>query len=150
MKKCIILTLFICILWSNAPAWCSEKGFVGIVKNVRSEAFIIRNDISENAIIGKKIEMGDVLKTGSNGSMGVIFMDDTVIAMGPKTEIFIHTFLFEPVKGNLSFIAKMVKGTVNFISGQISKLAPGSVDFQTPYFTIGDRGTHFLVKVEEE
>ena len=118
-------------------------------KNVQPEAVIIRNGLPQNALVGNKIAMGDVLKTGSNGSMGLIFNDDTVIAMGSKTEISIENFLFKPAEGNLSFIAKMMKGTISFISGQIAKLSPDSVHLETPVATIGPRGTHFFVQVEE-
>jgi len=150
MKKCAVLGLFITLFWTNALAWCNETGFIGIVKNVEPEAFIIRNDVSEDAVIGKEIAMGDVLKTGTNGSIGVIFNDDTVMAMGPKTEIVVQKFFFIPAEGNLSFIARMVKGTLSFISGQIAKLSPDSVLLETPVATIGPRGTHFLVKIEKE
>ncbi len=149
MKKCFLLTFVVSLFWANALSWCDETGFVGIVKNVQPEAFIIRNGLSQNALIGKRIAMGDVLKTGSNGSMGLILNDDTVIAMGSNTEISIKNFLFEPAEGNLSFIARMMKGTISFISGQITKLAPDSVRLETPVATIGPRGTHFLVQVEK-
>ena len=149
MKKCIVLGFIVSLFWFIAPAWCDETTFVGIVKNVEPEAFIIRNDLPENAVIGNKIVMGDLLKTGSDGSMGVILKDDTVISMGPNTEILIQTFLFEPAKGELSFIARMAEGTISFISGQIAKLAPDSVHLETPVATIGPRGTHFFVQVEE-
>jgi len=149
MKKCIVLGFIVSLLWFNALAWCDEIAFVGIVKNVAPEALIIRNDLSENAVIGNKIVVGDLLKTGSDGSMGVILKDDTVISMGPNTEILIQTFLFEPAKGDLSFIARMAKGTISYISGQITKLAPDSVHLETPVATIGPRGTHFLVQIEK-
>jgi hypothetical protein len=149
MKKYVILIFFFSFFWANVLAWCSDSRFVGIVKTVHPEAFIIRHKMLEKAVIGRNIFMGDVLKTGPHGSMGVIFNDDTVISMGPKTEIFIQTFFFEPAKGKFSFITKMVQGTISFISGQIAKLAPDSVNCETPVATIGLRGTHFLVQVKE-
>ncbi len=150
MKKCVILTVLIPLFWSNPPSWGNGTEFVGIVKNVQADAYIIRNDVSEIAVVGQKVFMGDVLKTGSKGSMGVIFKDDTIISMGPGTEVFVKNFCFEPLEGNLLFIVKMLKGTVSFISGQISKLSPNAVHFETPVATIGPRGTHFLVNAEEE
>ena len=150
MKRYVILFLSVCFFSISSLGWGNEGGFAGIVKTVQPGAFIIRSGVSEDAAIGKKIAMGDVLKTGPNGTMGVIFNDDTVITMGPKSEIVIQTFLFEPAKGNLSFFAKLVEGTISFISGQITKLAPDSVRFETPAATIGPRGTHFLVQAEKK
>lgn len=148
MKTCLKWLILFFLLCGDSPVWSNETEFIGIIKNVDSEAFIIRNEMSETAVIGKKVAIGDVLKTGPDGKMGVVFKDDTTISMGPETEIFLQDFLFKPAEGNLSFIAKMLKGTVSFISGQIAKLSPESVQFETPVATIGPRGTHFLVKAE--
>lgn len=150
MKRWTVLPLIVSLFWAGASGWCDDAGFVGIVKNAQPEAFIVRNDLSEEAAVGKKIAMGDLLKTGPYGSMGLILKDDTVISMGPNTEIHIQTFFFEPAKGDLSFFARMIRGTLSFISGQIAKLAPGSVHLETPVATIGHRGTHFLVQIENE
>ena len=97
-----------------------------------------------------KIQIGDVVKTGDKGGIGLIFTDDTIISMGSKSEITIEDYLFEPIEGKLSFIARMIQGTISFISGQITKLSPESVRLETPAATIGVRGTHVLVKVERQ
>jgi hypothetical protein len=36
-----------------------------------------------------------------------------------------------------------------YVSGLIGKISPQSVRFETPVASIGIRGTHFAVKVEE-
>jgi hypothetical protein len=95
-----------------------------------------------------ELKRGDVVKTGDDGSAGLIFSDDTVISMGPHTEIAVEEYLFEPVEGKLGFITRIFKGTVSYLSGQIAKLSPESVKLQTPAATIGVRGTHVLVKVD--
>ena len=92
--------------------------------------------------------MGDVINSGRDGSVGLIFSDDTIISMGPSTELAVEDYLFEPVEGKLAFIARIIKGTVSYLSGQISKLSPESVKLVTPAATIGVRGTHVLVKVD--
>ena len=92
--------------------------------------------------------MGDILKTGDGGALGLIFYDDTIISMGPRTELAIEAYLFEPLEGKLAFIAKILRGTVSYLSGQIAKLSPESVKLVTPAATIGVRGTHVLIKVD--
>jgi len=88
------------------------------------------------------------VKTGDGGSVGLIFSDDTIISMGPRTELAIEDYLFEPIEGKLAFIAKILRGTVSYLSGQIAKIAPESVKLITPAATIGVRGTHVLIKVD--
>ena len=150
MKGKIILVLLIFIVMSNPFVCYGESTFIGIVKTVDGEAFVIRNDQPAKAVKGMTIQMGDVLKTGADGCMGIIFSDDTVISMGLNTELTIKRYLFDPRRGKLSFFAKMVQGTISFLCGQIAKLAPDSVCVEIPAATIGIRGTHFLVKAEKE
>jgi hypothetical protein len=42
----------------------------------------------------------------------------------------------------------MIHGTFSFITGQIAKLAPEKVKFETPDATLGVRGTKVLVKID--
>jgi hypothetical protein len=43
----------------------------------------------------------------------------------------------------------MLKGTLAYFSGLISKLAPESAHIETPTASIGIRGTKFVARVEE-
>ena len=120
----------------------------GIVKAVSGNVFITSAETTVIAVPNMKIIQGDFIRTGSNGSAGLIFEDDTVVALGPNSEMSIEDFLFNPVNQELSFIARMVHGTFSFITGQIAKLAPEKVIFETPDATLGVRGTKFLVKID--
>ena len=91
--------------------------------------------------------MGDIVKTDSDGSAALVFSDDTIITMGPQTELTVEDYLFEPLEGRLGFVAKILRGTISYLSGQIEKLSPGTVQLKTPAATIGVRGTHVLLKV---
>jgi hypothetical protein len=95
-----------------------------------------------------KLSSGDTIRTGKDGSVGLIFRDDTVISLGPESEFMIEDFQFYPVKQELSFIGKLLHGTINFISGQITKLAPDNVHLETPDATLGVRGTQMLVEIK--
>ena len=122
--------------------------FVGLAKSVEGQASVSRAGKTMNVVTGMEIKMGDILKTGDGGALGLIFYDDTIISMGPRTELAIEAYLFEPLEGKLSFIAKILRGTVSYLSGQIAKLSPESVKLVTPAATIGVRGTHVLIKVD--
>jgi hypothetical protein len=126
----------------------AESDHIGIVKTVAGDTVIVRNDKSIRAEVNTKVLKGDLLKTGPDGKVGVIFEDDTVISMGPNSEIVIENFLFRPAEKKMSFIARIIQGTASFISGQITKLAPDLVHIETPDATIGMRGTQVLVQVE--
>ena len=148
LRKAPIAILTISIFLSSLTIGYAETKFAGIIKTVKSNACVVRNGVRLQAVPGMKIQIGDVVQTDDNGGIGLIFSDDTIISMGSESEIAIEDYLFEPIEGKLSFVAKMIQGTISFISGQITKLSPGSVRLETPAATIGVRGTHILVKVE--
>jgi hypothetical protein len=60
----------------------------------------------------------------------------------------VDEYLFDPLEKELSFIARLIRGTISFLSGQIAKLSPESVQLVMPAATIGVRGTHVLIKVD--
>jgi hypothetical protein len=140
----LLVAVCLCIFATGAVA----EEFVGLVKSVEGQAFVARGGETKAVAAGMEIKMGDVLKTGADGSVGLIFSDDTIISMGPRTELAVEDYLFEPIEGKLAFIARILKGTVSYLSGQIAKLSPESVKLVTPAATIGVRGTHVLIKVD--
>ena len=88
---------------------------MGLVKSVEGKAVLTRSGETEDVVAGMEIKMGDVIKTGRDGSVGLIFSDDTIISMGPSTELAVEDYLFEPVEGKLAFIARIIKGTVSYL-----------------------------------
>ena len=54
-----------------------------------------------------------------------------------------------PAEGKLGLTARILRGTMAYVSGLIGRLAPESATFVTPVATIGVRGTRFAVRVSE-
>jgi hypothetical protein len=141
----VISTLF----FLSALAIChAEVKPVGIVKSLEKSASLKRKEAVITAESGMSVWMGDEISTGPAGSIGIIFIDDTVLSMGPESRFVISELLFDPAAGKLSFIGKILRGTIVFLSGQTARLAPNSVRLETPGGMVGVRGTHVLVKVE--
>jgi hypothetical protein len=135
------------ILVTSAAA---SDGSVGAVKTVKGQASILRGQSVVPAVINEKVFQGDTLKTGTDGSLGMVFKDDTIISLGPNSELVVDVFLFAPAEGKLAIAIRMLRGTAAYLSGIIAKLSPQSARFETPVATIGIRGTRFLVKVAED
>jgi hypothetical protein len=142
--------LFCIIFLFNDPSntALARQESAGIIKSVSGDVFITNSQTTVKAVPNMQIAQGDIIKTSANGSAGLIFDDDTVVGLGPNSEMSIESFLFNPVNKELSFIARMIHGTFSFITGQIAKLAPEKVKFETPDATLGVRGTKVLVKID--
>ena len=141
--------MFFFVLVGSTSSSQAAPVSVGIVRSVSTDAYILRDKTPVAAKINMKVMVGDVVKTGPTGSIGLIFDDDTLVSMGPNSEFVVEDFHFNPSEKQLSFVLRLIQGTFSYLSGQISRLVPGAVRLETPDATIGMRGTHVLVKVEE-
>jgi hypothetical protein len=121
---------------------------VAIVKKVSGSATVVRQGKNISATKGLEIWEKDTLCTGRNGSVGIVFNDDTFLSLGPGSVLVIDEFIFAPKQGKFSIVIRMLKGTAAYLSGLISKLSPESAHFKTPTASIGIRGTKFVAKVE--
>ncbi|WP_197282249.1 FecR domain-containing protein [Dethiosulfatarculus sandiegensis] len=117
------------------------------MRTVSGQAYVLRGELRLKADISLQLKEGDVMTTGSPGSMGVILRDDTVLSLGPDSRLELNQFTFVPAKGEMSLFTRMLKGTATYLSGTIGKLAPEKVKMETPQTTIGIRGTRFLIRV---
>lgn len=122
---------------------------VGSVKKVFGDAAVVRDGQRTPAPPGFRLHSGDILETGPDGRLGVVLRDDSLVSLGPSSRFAIERFQFEPADGNLGLTARLLRGTMAYVSGLIGRLAPESATFVTPVATIGVRGTRFAAKVSE-
>ncbi|MBS4050818.1 FecR family protein [Methylomonas rivi] len=149
MIKLSMTVLALALSLLPAEVW-AESGVLGFVKIVEGDASITAEQGTVPAQPGVPLFLGNLLKTGANGRMGVTFKDNTIMSLGPDTELRIDEYLFAPAKSELKLAASLLKGTLHYISGVIAKLKPEAVSVKTPAGIIGVRGTRFLAKAEAE
>jgi hypothetical protein len=122
----------------------------GTIKVASGAAFVERQGTAQPAQVSAKVFRGDALRTGADGSLGVLFRDDTSLSLGPNTELVVDEFLFAPAQSRLGFVARLLRGTAVYLSGIIAKLAPDAVRIETPVATVGIRGTKILLKIGDD
>jgi hypothetical protein len=141
----LILLLGIFVLNSSASIAADR---IGLVKTYQPTATAIRQGVEIKLEVGSEIFEGDTIVTDTDGAVGIIFTDGAVLTLGPSGKLIVEDFLFNPAEHNVSFISRVVKGTVAFASGAIGRIAPETVQFKTPTATLGLRGTKILIEVE--
>jgi len=144
------IVIFILVSVSGMDAFAGPSPAIGIIQKAAGTATVVRQEGTLSAKIGLEIYQNDTLRTGPDGSIGVVFNDDTLLSLGPESVLVIDEFVFAPGQGKFSIVIRMLKGTAAYLSGLISKLAPGSAHFKTPTASIGIRGTKFVARVEGE
>jgi hypothetical protein len=120
----------------------------GYIKNVAGQATVTSAAGTQAAAPGMALGAGDTLRTGADGSLGVVLRDNTVLSFGPATLFTLEDYQFEPAQGALKLGARVGQGSLHYVSGAIAKLRPQAVEIKTPTGVIGVRGTRFVVVVQ--
>ena len=136
------------LLLPGTVVLAGDGEIVGSIKTVQGEAFLARGGESTPARAGLTIRQDDTLRTGGDGSLGVLFRDDSILSLGPETTFVIERFTFVPAERKFGFFGRVGRGTISYLSGLLGKLSPDSVRFETPDATIGIRGTKFAIQVQ--
>ncbi|WP_417822141.1 hypothetical protein [Terasakiella sp.] len=90
---------------------------------------------------GDSVFMGDTLEVSDGGSVGLIFADDTTVALGGGAQLIIDEMVYDPVGESGSMALSIADGVFSFVSGQIAKTQDDAMVLNTPVATIGIRGT---------
>jgi hypothetical protein len=120
-------------------------GVVGYVAAVAPLAELQTANGTIDIVEGTQISQGDVVKTGRNGSVQLIFADDTRIVVGPGSQLVIDDILMKTSNRASRFSVNALAGTFRFITGQSEKQA---YEIVTPTATMAVRGTIFDFHVE--
>lgn len=126
----------------------AETDRIGQFRNVSGDAFVLRGDVRQAAAIGDIVQRQDTIETGADGAVGITFDDNTVFSAGPNSNVHLEDYKFNPSTLQGSFLAKLGKGTLSVISGDIARGSPEAMKIKTPSAILGVRGTRFLVQVD--
>jgi hypothetical protein len=140
MKRALLLCLLSLQLWSAEA--------VAILESQKNEVGIRRAGNVITPQSGREeLYRGDILFTGKEGALSIVFNDGSTVALGHKSVLKIDDYLFEPSEKNYRLDLSLNEGSAIVETGKIGKLSPESVTFRVPEGTIGVRGTRFFVKV---
>jgi hypothetical protein len=145
---CSIIMVVVFIIIGRTGVCAEASVSAGFVASLKGDVVLINSVERVSAEKNMHFRSGDTIRTGEKSSVGLIFKDDTVVALGANSELVVEDFVFNPVEEDLSFITRLIKGSFSFVTGQIGKLAPKKIKVKTPDATLGVRGTKFLVKVD--
>jgi hypothetical protein len=144
MRRWSLVTgLFLFVAASGAAAEA------GRVKVSTGAVHIERGGARIPAPVDTLVEAADVIVTGANASVGVMFTDNTRVAAGPNSVLAINRYAFDQTTHAGTFDATVKRGTLGVISGRLAKQSPDAVTVRTPVMVMGVRGTEFLVYAGE-
>ena len=121
----------------------------GMIKTAKGAATIEHEGQKTPAKAGAALMASDHVLTGADGSVGITLRDETLLAVGPNSNVWLEKYAFDPTSHEGKLDATVKKGTLGVISGKLSKQSPGAVQFRTPTSILGVRGTEFVIDVKD-
>jgi hypothetical protein len=147
MQK-IIRKLIIVITLSILSGLASAEG-IGKIKVLSGGVTIERSGKTIPATLGTPVYQMDRIVTGKDGSVGLLFEDDSRLSAGPNSTLSLDQFNFDNTTHDGNFDVSMQKGTLSVISGKLVQKSPGALKVKTPAAILAVRGTEFSIKVED-
>ena len=115
---------------------------IGTVENLVGTVTATRADGTQVELeIGDPVFQGDILESGEDGAVGIVFADETSFSMAENGRMVLDEMIYDPGEGTGEVAVSVVRGVFTFVSGQIAKTDPDTMTIETPVATIGVRGT---------
>ena len=138
-----------CLWWISTLALAQMVPAVGqtagMVKRVAGVVALVRGGLLSTVHPGLIVQVGDTFRTGPDGAVALALADDTLLSVGPDSELQVTAFSFDSTTQDGNLLASVWRGTVAFVTGLIAKKAPDNVRVQTRTVVLGVRGTEFIV-----
>ncbi|MGH8686262.1 MAG: FecR family protein [Burkholderiales bacterium] len=122
---------------------------VGQFKFVKGTVHVDRDGKHLAAAVGMPVHQADTVVTGSDGSAGITFSDNSLLSTGPNSVLVVDRYSFDTTTHAGHFDTSLKKGTLAVVSGKMVKQTPGAMRVRTPSAIMGVRGTEFVVQVDE-
>lgn len=122
----------------------------GVVKTTRGSATVQRAAAEITLMPGTIVQEGDRLLTGNDGYVGLTMLDDTLLTLGPGSDLILNTYAFDAKTHDGNFLASLTKGVLSVVTGLIARRSPESFIVKTRVSTMGVRGTEFIVEAQEQ
>ncbi len=144
MRNAAVLFCAICALVAQ-PALAE----IGRIKNAtQGSVVVIRDGRSLEAKPGFRLEEGDVISTRPGQRVGITFIDDTRMAVGPGSRVTLDEFKYDRTRQTGRSLTTVNRGSLGVDSGNITRTGADRMRVRTPTSTLGVRGTTFVVEVK--
>ncbi|MBK7416121.1 MAG: FecR domain-containing protein [Dechloromonas sp.] len=131
-----------------ADASAQASPWVGQIKVSRGIVALERGGQKFPAPVGVRLKENDVILTEANGSVGLMFNDNSVLSMGPNGEVLLERYAYDSTTYLGAFDAFVKRGAVSIEAGNLANASPESVRVKTPLAEIRGQARNFAVNVE--
>lgn len=91
----------------------------GVVSAITASAPATAN--RKTVVVGDNVVPGETLRTGPDGQLHVLFLDQSAVTLGADSELVIDTFTYDPATKQGQIRLRLNQGLLRVVGGHISK-----------------------------
>jgi hypothetical protein len=139
-----LLWLAPALLLAAAPLFAESE--IGTVAAVQGAVQLERAGATQTAAIGVPLVVGDRLRTSASDRVRVVFDDDSVLEVGPESDLVVDTWVFDKSANRFKALLKLRNGTILTSVSDYYRAPRATFEIETPTAVVGVRGTEFITR----
>ncbi len=136
------------ILLSSVMVTSAYASDIGRIKVSNGEAYISRGGQKLAVAVGTLVQTSDTIVTGADGSVGITFLDNSMLSIGNHSSMNLEQFAFDNTTQAGKFDVALHKGSLMVVAGKLTQHNPDALKIKTPASILAVRGTELAVYVE--
>jgi hypothetical protein len=111
---------------------------IGVAAAVKNSVQGILGANTRALSVGSGVFSNERIRTGDDATAQLLLLDKTTLTVGPKAELLLDRFAYNPNRGAGEVVLDTVRGSFQFVTGSQD---PRKYTIKTPSATLGIRGT---------
>ena len=125
--------------------FAADASVAGRIKLASAEVTLQRGALVRPALAGRTLQVEDIVRTGGGSSASLTLSDDSLLSLGPNSELAISEFRFDSTTHDGGMRLSLWRGAMSLVTGWLAREAPAGVNVRTRTVLLGVRGTEFIV-----
>jgi hypothetical protein len=126
------------ILFAMQATGSNAEPRIGTAASTRPKVEAISGADTQTLSAGSEIYENQTVRTGNRGRADLVFVDKTNLSVGPRSEVRLDKFVYDPNGSAGSVVMQATHGTFRFVTGS---QAHEVYRVSTPHGTLGVHGT---------
>jgi len=122
------------------------QSHIGSAATARNQVEGIIGSETQPIVAGTTLFQNERVRTGDESQAQLVFLDKTDLSVGPKSEVTLNRFVYNPDRGTGRVSIEASRGVFRFVTGAQDKK---NYEVKTPIATIEVKGTEFHLLVEQ-
>jgi hypothetical protein len=97
-------------------------------------------------VIGQDVVFNERITTADTGQTQLLFLDESSMTIGPKSDLTIDQFVYDPKSGTGKLAMSATRGIFRYVGGKLSK-QDEAVTLRTSTATLAVRGGAFIAQI---